>query len=161
MPLRIIMLHHTLSWLPPCPAKPLCAAAKVLSGPCRQQDPGRAHRGPQEEPLLFQQKFRFSCILFLFCAWQRDATLPQPSKLYSVAQQPRTCWEGSFAAVNPGWRGKWGDVTPKTCCLGCPSSKVPTSRCRSVAARTLVAMSAEEQRHCTFCSSASGLFWSV
>lgn len=57
----------------------------------------------------------------------------------------------------PG-RGRWDDVTPKTCCFGWPRSKIPTSRCWSVTAKTLVAMSAEEQQHCTFCSSS---IWDV
>lgn len=105
------MLHHTLSWLPPCPVKLLCAAAKVLSGPRRQQDPGRAHWGPQEEqePLLFQQKFDFFPV---FCFFSVRGSEMQPARQYSVAQQPRTCWEGFFAAVNLGWREKmrWGDT---------------------------------------------------
>lgn len=55
----------------------------------------------------------------------------------------------------------WDDVTPKTCCLGWPSSKIPMSRCRSITAKTLVAVSAEERQHCTSWSSASAVFWST
>lgn len=125
--------------------------AKVLSRSCRQQDQGKAHQGPQEEqePLFFQQKFDFFflCVFSFLCVAVR--CIP-PSTHQAVARQPCTCWEGSFAAVNGGWRGKWGDVIPQACHLGCPRGKVPMNRCKSLAVRTLMVMSSEVWQHCTF-----------
>lgn len=85
----------------------------------------------------------------------RDAALLQPTQQSVFAEQ----------ALLQTRAGEEDEMMwhPKSAGLSWPSSKIPMNKRRSITAKTLVAMPAEEQQHCTFCSSAasSGMFWNT